>query len=389
MYAAAIAEGQPVSDLLDGSVETEATPYEVLRALTPVALLKERGTFFTSSSMASQLWDGYLNTVSDNSTVVDPACGAGDLLLPVLAAEDQASARNVRIVANDLDSRFALIAGSRLAAMASTSQVSIESSTCNFLSNPSTVAGATHVVLNPPFIGVDLEEPWARGKTNVAALFVVRALESMVEGSLLLALLPDVLRSGSRYENWRERIADLGTILEVRPLGQFDLHTDVDVFKLAIQVGGTGTNMNWHPRDRAQESLSDYCDVRVGPVVPHRDDEAGPLVKFMTARSISAGASLTRRFSGRLENGPLILINRTSRPGEVPRVRAHVHRSDDPLAVENHLLVVKPKPGKSTSIEDVLAVLKRTETAEFLDTRIRCRHLTVRAIKEIPWRANA
>lgn len=388
MYAAAIAEGQPISDLLDGSVESEATPYQVLRALTPVALLKAKGTFFTSSSMASQLWDGYLNTVSDNATIVDPACGAGDLLLPILTSCNQLGAENVRIVANDLDHRFALIASSRLAALASAPQISIDSSTRDFLTEPFTVDKATHVVLNPPFIAVDIEEPWAHGKTNVAALFVTRALESMADGSLLLALLPDVLRSGSRYEGWRRTVGEFGKILEVTPLGQFDSQTDVDVFKLAIRVGEPGANNHWQRTVNAEATLSDFCDVRVGPVVPHRDDEVGPLVSFVTARSISAGLSLTRRYPGRLEKGPLILVNRTSRPGETPRVRAHAHRSDEPLAVENHLLVVKPRADLSASLEDILAVLKRAETAEFLDYRIRCRHLTVRALKEIPWRSN-
>lgn len=123
--------------------------------------------------------------------------------------------------------------------------------------------------------------------------------------------------------------------------------------------------------------------------MPHRDDEVGPLVDFVTARSISAGTPLTRRFSGRLERGPMVLINRTSRPGETPRVRARAYRSEEPVAVENHLLIVKPKLDGEISIEAILAILRHADTAEFLDRRIRCRHLTVGAVKEIPWRANA
>lgn len=389
MYAAVIADGQPLANLLNGSVGSEATPYEVLRALTPLALLKEKGTFFTSSGMASQLWDGYLESVSDNATVVDPACGAGDLLLPIVAAADEGRIRNIRIIANDLDTRFAQIAGSRLRGVGSSALGSIEASSRNFLTDPSPVSAATHVVLNPPFIGVDVEEPWASGKTNAAALFVIRSLESMAKGGLLLALLPEVLRSGSRYESWRETVAKFGKVLEITPLGQFDSQTDVDVFKLVILVGGAGTAAPWQTTGRAAETLSDHCDVRVGPVVPHRDDEVGPLVDFVTARSISAGTPLTRRFSGRLERGPMILINRTSRPGETPRVRARAYRSEEPVAVENHLLIVKPKLDGEISIEAILAVLRHADTAEFLDRRIRCRHLTVGAVKEIPWRANA
>jgi hypothetical protein len=55
------------------------------------------------------------------------------------------------------------------------------------------------------------------------------------------------------------------------------------------------------------------------------------------------------------------------------------------VAVENHLLVLTPVGGSLAACRDVLARLKDDRTDRWLDERIRCRHLTVGAIQELPW----
>lgn len=384
-YLANTLSGTSVPDGLAERYGPEATPYQLLRALTPIAELKEKGTFFTSVDMADTLWANVLDTLPPGAIVVDPACGAGDLLFPP-TRQLRGSGHPATIRINDTDDRFARIARSRLAAaIGATNHVSLESSSDDFLVDQSLLLDATHVVLNPPFVNVAVDEVWASGKVNAAALFVTRALSAMRTGSMLLAVLPDVLRSGSRYEAWRKAIADLGAVVEVAALGQFDAETDVDVFKLVIIVGSARQDVAWTPQQANVNRLGDYCEVRVGPVVPHRDKEEGPDVQFITARSLSAGATLRRRFPGRLESGPFVLVNRTSRPGENPRIRARLHLDSAPAAIENHLIIVKPRQESGVDCEDILRVLADPRAVDFLDNRIRCRHLTVRAVREIPW----
>jgi hypothetical protein len=220
---------------------------------------------------------------------------------------------------------------------------------------------------------------------NAAALFVLRALENMRPGARLLAVLPDVLRSGSRYEKWRRQVSRLALLENVDVLGVFDADTDVHVFLINAIVGAPGTSVTWMDESFEGTSVSDLFEVRVGPVVPHRDEEIGTEVEYVTARSLSAGLHLRRQYSGRLERGPMVLVNRTSRPGETPRVKARLRPGKAELAVENHLLVLVPKDGKLSSCRLLISVLEDPRTVDYLDNRIRCRHLTVQAVKGIPW----
>jgi len=53
--------------------------------------------------------------------------------------------------------------------------------------------------------------------------------------------------------------------------------------------------------------------------------------------------------------------------------------------VENHLIVLTPKDGSSDTCRRAIDLLDSTLARQWLDERIRCRHLTVRAILEMPW----
>lgn len=384
-YAGSIASGAALPSHMLSATGSDPSPYEVLRRLVPRDELRELGTFFTSSAMATELWGTALASIADDAVIVDPACGAGDLLLPALTRANAYKLRNVVIRACDVDPHFTRIAAPRLLAADVKSICAVEAFTRDFLEDCSTLSDATHVVMNPPFIRTDSVESWGKGTVNLAARFITKALAVMSRGSRLLALLPDVLRSGSRYETWREEVASSSTVAAVKPLGVFDEQTDVHVFRLEVIVGTSERSAPWLPTHDSLENVGSHCNVRVGPVVPHRDPEEGRLVDFLTARSLSAGTSNRRRFRGRLEQGPMVLVNRTSRPGESPRVRARLWTNSKPVAVENHLLVLTPTDGRLETCHELLNVLKHPSTARFLDERIRCRHLTVRAIKEIPW----
>ncbi len=91
----------------------------------------------------------------------------------------------------------------------------------DFLSYPSGAQGANVVIMNPPFGYTSAPDGcyWARGRVNAAAIFVEKAIRDSREGTRIAAILPDVLRSGTRYQRWRNVISTLGSIRIERPLG--------------------------------------------------------------------------------------------------------------------------------------------------------------------------
>jgi hypothetical protein len=52
--------------------------------------------------------------------------------------------------------------------------------------------------------------------------------------------------------------------------------------------------------------------------------------------------------------------------------------------IENHMIVVKPKDGKVKTCKMLMKILQCQQTNDFLNNRIRLRHLTVGVVKDIP-----
>lgn len=390
-YADALEAGAlgdlPIPASHDGDAPT---PYQALRLATPRSQMRAQGTFFTSTTTADLLWQSALGSLtSGRPVIVDPACGAADLLLPAvkyLATADGDVAFEVR--GGDIDQEFVRIAATRLSHAVADAPGTVLVENRNFLTDPSLLAGATHVVLNPPYIPVQSTMAWAKGTVNAAALFVLHALERMEDGTHLLAILPDVLRAGTRYEPWRRLVESKSEIREIQTLGQFDDDTDVHVFALHAVVGGESQFPEWYAATSGNEPVQTVGErfmVNVGPLVPHRHAEEGPMVRYITARSLTSGEHLKRQFTGRLHQGPIVLVNRTSRPGDAQRARARLWTETEDVAVENHLIVLTPNDGGVEACEELVRILDDPRTAAFLDERIRCRHLTVSAVKEIPW----
>ncbi len=135
--------------------------------------------------------------------------------------------------------------------------------------------------------------------------------------------------------------------------------------------------------------IEDYYGVRVGPVVPYRDPEEGPSVAYICAKALSSWETVQRinerrRYSGTLFAPPFVAVRRTSRPGGDRAVGTLV-LGKRKVAVENHLLGLFPRSKSLKKCKELLHVLKSPETNSWLDERIRCRHLTVQALKELPW----
>lgn len=390
-----------------------AGAYLALRKLVSRKALRENGTFFTSAAMAESIWEHGLNDLDDTSVIVDPACGAGDLLIPpirhlVRNGKDKELSQRVR--ASDVEESFAdatryrLQLASLVESRGANTEAFVNIRRLDFLDSPREILeGATHVVMNPPFTKMEAAAScqWGRRKVNTAAIFVDMCLRFMDDGARLIAILPDVLRSGSRYEDWREYVSNASQDMRIKPLGQFDQQTDVHVFLLDLKKGASmggddrrRHHISWYGSEwenaMVKSRVLDRFDVSVGSVVPHRHRQVGPTVPFVTAKNLPSWTIVDRvdgmrQYAGRLDRSPLVVIRRTSRPGEHYRARATVISDPRPVAIENHLIVLRPRDGTQAACECLMEMLKLDSTNQFLDARIRCRHLTVAAIRDLPW----
>jgi hypothetical protein len=225
-------------------------------------------------------------------------------------------------------------------------------------------------------------------------MFVITSLERSKPGAELVAILPDVLRSGSFTEHWRERVEELANVEIVKPHGIFDESADVDVFLLRLKrraKNSKAKSVKWtRGPARARATVGDYFEVHVGRVVPHRDPEAGNKHPYIHARCVPMWTIMrkfteSRRHKGLVYKPPFVVVRRTSRPGHSYRATATVVASNRPVAVENHLIVCEPKDGTLRACKTLMQQFKTKAVNEFLDARIRCRHLTVGAVEAIPF----
>jgi hypothetical protein len=243
------------------------------------------------------------------------------------------------------------------------------------------------LVANPPFGAEVAKKTWGRGLLPRAGVFSRELIEVAPIGSEIRFVLPDVLRSGSHLAAWREEVEDCLSDGRVSVIGRFDTWTDIDVFLLRGRRASAGNSIKWWSPSQGTR-VADHFNVRVGRVVPHRDPKAGPSRPYITASEIPvrgehrAGVKMRRHQAAGFE-APFVAVRRTSRP-EGGLVWTIV-RSDQPVLVENHLLVCQPNDGTLASCRTLAKALERDEITNWLDQRIRCRHLTVSALREAPY----
>ncbi|HZV74956.1 MAG TPA: hypothetical protein VFF79_14670, partial [Conexibacter sp.] len=136
--------------------------------------------------------------------------------------------------------------------------------------------------------------------------------------------------------------------------------------------------------------LADVCDVSVGSLVAYREPLLGKRRAYLDARNRGSERYVIpieeRPFRGRVVRPPFVVIGRTNAParGFGPRLRATIVRGDRPVAVENHLLVLDPHDKTLRGCRAIVRTVEAQRATTFLDARLRCRHLTVGAVEEIP-----
>lgn len=136
----------------------------------------------------------------------------------------------------------------------------------------------THIIMNPPYNSrANTENPLWQKKclVNSAAIFCYKYLSNCKEGTKFVAILPEVLRSGNRYVNWRAYISSkISGSIELR--GRFDTKANVDIFLLSgIASSDTEEEVIWnkHLQDEDSEVLENHFNVSVGPLVAYRDEK--------------------------------------------------------------------------------------------------------------------
>jgi hypothetical protein len=400
------------NDRVDAALNGQASVE--LRRVAPVEARRTFGAFFTGTDLGSKLI-GCGTEFDATSVFYDPTCGMGDLLLAAARALPLGKTLphtlrqwGKQLTGTDLHREFIRGARTRLILLARQRHNSDEPlplSEAGFFPNIRVADcfaqhgmfdRATHLLLNPPFgqAAAPTGCKWAGGRITAAAGLVVTALERARPGTEMLAILPEVLRSGSFSEQWRKRVNALAEVQLVEPYGIFDDSADVDVFLLRLarrEFESSGSTQQWvQPTPLNTTTIADFFDVHVGRVVPHRDPEKGKEHPYIHPLSVPTWTVMRRfrefrRHEGLVYAPPFVVIRRTSRPGHPYRATATVIAGKRPVAVENHLIVCEPKDGKFGICQELMGHLKTKSVNDFLDTRICCRHLTVGAVAAIPF----
>ena len=385
-----------------------------LRRLIPLEDLREAGTFFTGDNLADEAASHFSRPITSTSIVLDPTCGAGNLLLacsrklPVTTClfETMNIWGNI-LYGWDIYPEFIETTKLRLilegisrgctpngASLSQLKALLHNINHGNALQENDKYSAVTHIIMNPPYNRVTAPKQctWGGGKINVAGVFLEHVTDKISKTAEIVAILPEVLRSGARYDAWRSMLKIKLPNHKFTIAGRFDNKTNVDVFLLngSRQVFSSDFPTVPNVTSTGLNTVSDFFDLSVGPVVPYRDAEVGAPHPYIFPRMLPVWEEIddishSRCYQGRLHQPPFVVIRRTSGPRDNNRAGATLIRGNKLVAVENHLIVAVPKLRSISECRKLIKVLQHPQTTEFLNERIRCRHLTVGSISEIPW----
>lgn len=383
----------------------------VMRQYLSIEEMREAGSFFTGQQLATKAAHFPGCRIDANSVVLDPNCGAGNLLIE---CSRQLATRKLlsetlaiwgkTLWGFDVSHHFIEATKIRLAIEAVNRGCEIDCSLNDafhllpnikvknsLLVTKKSLESVTHTIMNPPFSLWPSPEKnyWKKGKINAAGIFLDKYLRSLPDNCHVNAILPDVLRSGSRYSDFRNFVSkNLQASCQV--WGRFNSKTKVDVFILSGRISRDESGeIEWHKDLGNYKRLSDLYDVRTGPLVAYRDPEIGKSYPYFHPKNCPSWETVnveteTRKFTGTVIQPPVVLVKRTSSPSDSNRASATVIDLNALIAVENHMIVIKPKSGSISDCHELIKILRSKKTNDFLNDRARMRHLTVKVVKEIP-----
>lgn len=381
--------------------------------LIPMNEAKAMGVYFTPSKLASEMASDLnkLKKLKKNSVIIDPTCGCGALLLAVAEylplGEDLVDTLTIwgKILHGiDLNDSFIDITKIIIINEARKKTMDLQYYDLFYLKSllPNIVQGdffektellkkATHIISNPPYHKIKLDSKRNSvygGSVNIAAIITYEMLTKLNKAAFNI-LLPEVLRVGTRYEKWRSSISSFCSA-KVIVHGDFGPSADVDVFSLQGNILLKKNEITWKKTKARINTVKDNFLVHVGCFVPHRDLQEGDYACYIHARNIkdfSIVEHVTEKIKTKkkLVKPPFVVIKRTSSPSDKKRARAAIINTKSPVLVENHLITLSPINGELEECKNLLKVLFSEEIDCFLNENIRCRHLTVGIIKDIPY----
>lgn len=386
-------------------------PYKTFRSEISIEARRSQGTFFSGPAIGRHLADRLRRLLPLDALVVDPTCGIGDLLLAYAQGLPVQGTLHATLVewgkclgGIELRPDLLRMAKARLVILARTrgnfldETVDVDASFPLLLSgdmfgSENLIERADGLLFNPPFGKIttpDSCRQWFTGRVNAAAVFLDHLLQRKKPTAIIGAVLPEVLRCGSNYSRFRDHVMRLGTQGDYTSFGQFDGWTDVDVFCTLMQSEARGGLWLIADAQVGGGTLDVYFDVRVGTVVPHRHEKVGPIRAYICAKTTPRWSedfcpNSTRAFSGTTFAPPFVVLRRTSSPSDRTRAVASLIKGSEPVAVENHLIVLLPKDGTLSRCLEVMETLKAKVTSDFLNANMRCRHLTTAVVKAIPF----
>jgi urease gamma subunit len=369
---------------------------------------KARGIFFTHPSTAARLAERIMDELKRGHRVLDPALGAGDLLLAsaVHLPRGRTVDETLRLWSQLLrgferESVFLDIARLRLALIAKALHGSAKPldpervlslfpllQHGDFLRTQiEGLDSQTCAITNPPYNRI--RAPSGEGRRiTAAAVFFEKLYRELPVGSHIVGLFPEVLRCGSSYVDVRGLAAAHVTLLHHESLGRFSRAADIDVFIGHYRLEATSSTKLEPAVPTVVPVLEDYFQVTTGPVVPHRATGRGKWTKFLSTKDVPAWDPAFRPTANRRHNGPthkppFVVVRRTSSPTQRFRAVGTVIVGHEPMAVENHLLVLTPLNGGVATCRELIRALKSTEVNDQLNSVMRCRHLTVGSLRSL------
>lgn len=372
------------------------------------ARIKALGAFFTPSWLADLLLAPIAGKLGVRANVIDPACGSGELLLAAHRLFRTIPGTKLSLRGIEIERQFASVAKSRISQAVEEQWQIPAPEICIQIGDGQTAEpyfldDLDLVVMNPPFVAAVAPKScqWTSGRVSSAALFLASWVERIPNGTRIAAILPDVLRTGSRYAKLRAQLEACLCELDIQLLGEYPGAPDVDVFILRGKKGPLDSRLSvaWTPgaaADSEHPTVGGIARVSVGAVVPHRDATIGlPVYPFICAGNCPklgtidvAEIAATRATDKRVFTAPFLVLRRTSSPRDSNRLVWTIVVGRGQVAVENHLLVVAPSDGSVATCLLLAEAMTQPEAQRWIGFRMRCRHLTVSSVRELPIVAN-
>lgn len=142
-------------------------------------------------------------------------------------------------------------------------------------------------------------------------------------------------------------------------------------------------------RSQAFGTVGGCFTARVGSVVPRRTPGTVSRAPFVTARAMQPWISIDQveseaPMANRFDSGRFVVVRRTSSPRDGQRIRANLATDTRAIGVENSHMVLARLIGGVAACHRLMANLFDPRTNEYVNDRIRCRHLTVDSVRGMP-----